>query len=136
MKRLSWVLAACYFYSSASYSEEVFGTTNNAAQFGLNSTPLPTASLPPGQRLLAVPEPHLELREVTAVPLRPLSAQVQRPLRSGQGLPVLLHLLPLNFVFLLHPLLLHAIVFGIPAGIISTSQQQSDINEAHYAQHN
>ena len=36
MKRLSWVLAACYFYSSASYSEEVFGTTNNAAQFGLN----------------------------------------------------------------------------------------------------
>ena len=29
-----------------------------------------------------------------------------------------------NFVFLLHPLLLHAIVFGIPAGIISTSQQQ------------
>ena len=36
MKRLSWVLAVCYFYSSASYSEEVFGTTNNAAQFGLN----------------------------------------------------------------------------------------------------
>jgi len=36
MKRLSWVLAACYFYSSASYSEEVYGTTNNAAQFGLN----------------------------------------------------------------------------------------------------
>lgn len=36
MKRLSWVLAACYFYSSASYSEEVYGTTNNAAAFGLN----------------------------------------------------------------------------------------------------
>ena len=36
MKRLSWVLAVCYFYSSASYSEEVFGTTNNATQFGLN----------------------------------------------------------------------------------------------------
>jgi len=36
MKRLSWALVGCLFYSPLSYSEEVYGTTNNAAQFGLN----------------------------------------------------------------------------------------------------
>lgn len=36
MKRLSQLLAVFLFCSQPSYSEEVYGTTNNAAQFGLN----------------------------------------------------------------------------------------------------
>ena len=36
MKRLSWALVACLLYSPPSYSEDIYGTTNNAAQFGLN----------------------------------------------------------------------------------------------------
>lgn len=36
MKRLSWALVGCLLYSPLSYSEEIYGTTNNAAQFGLN----------------------------------------------------------------------------------------------------
>lgn len=36
MKRLSWALAVLCCSPSYSYSEEIFGTTNNAAQFGIN----------------------------------------------------------------------------------------------------
>ena len=36
MKRLSWALAALCYLPSYSYSEEIYGTTNNAAQAGLN----------------------------------------------------------------------------------------------------
>ena len=36
MKRLSWAAVLLLFWPSYSFSEEVYGTTNNAAQAGLN----------------------------------------------------------------------------------------------------
>lgn len=36
MKKLSWVVASLLLWPSYSSSEDIYGTTNNAAQFGLN----------------------------------------------------------------------------------------------------